>query len=180
MFWKFKHFNLVSKISQKLFKPLPCHKSIGKKLHAICISAVAVSLRWASCGQWVSCYSKLCYQPLFLFRILRLPNSTCWCCHHFLLSSPEPKAQGELLWPVDVRGPSCVIHRLSVINLRKRHLLLNRWMYFEIVLQECSLGEPLPKLPKWFRSAKTKWPPEIKIEKPLNDVSSQANGPISK
>ena len=25
-FWKFQHFNLVSKISQKLFKPLPCHK----------------------------------------------------------------------------------------------------------------------------------------------------------
>ena len=54
-FWKFQHFNLVSKIFQKLFKPLPCHKSIGKMLHAICISAVAVSLRWASCGPWASC-----------------------------------------------------------------------------------------------------------------------------
>ena len=43
---KFQYFNLVSKISQKLFKPLPCHKSIGKMLHAICISAVVVSLRW--------------------------------------------------------------------------------------------------------------------------------------
>ena len=49
-FWEFQHFNLVSKISQKLFKPLPCHKSIGKMLHAICISAVAVTLRWASYG----------------------------------------------------------------------------------------------------------------------------------
>ena len=56
-FWKFQHFNLVSKIFQKLFKPLPCHKSIGKMLHAICISAVAVSLRWASCGPWASCFS---------------------------------------------------------------------------------------------------------------------------
>ena len=54
-FWKFQHFNLVSKIFQNLFKPLPCHKSIGKMLHAICISAVAVSLRWASCGPWASC-----------------------------------------------------------------------------------------------------------------------------
>ena len=54
-FRKFQHFNLVSKIFQKLFKPLPCHKSIGKMLHAICISAVAVSLRWASCGPWASC-----------------------------------------------------------------------------------------------------------------------------
>ena len=55
-FWKLQHFNLVSKIFQKLFKPLPCHKSIGKMLHAICISAVAVSLRWASCGPWASCF----------------------------------------------------------------------------------------------------------------------------
>ena len=55
-FWKFQHFNLVSKIFQKLFKPLPCHKSIGKMMHAICISAVAVSLRWASCGPWASCF----------------------------------------------------------------------------------------------------------------------------
>ena len=54
-FWKFQHFNLISKIFQKLFKPLPCHKSIGKMMHAICISAVAVSLRWASCGPWASC-----------------------------------------------------------------------------------------------------------------------------
>ena len=57
MFWKFQHFNLVSKIFRKLFKPLPCHKSTGKMLHAICISAVAVSLRWASCGPWASCFT---------------------------------------------------------------------------------------------------------------------------
>ena len=56
-FWKFQHFNLVSKISQKLFKPLPCHKSIGKMLHAICISTVAVSLRWAICGPWALVYN---------------------------------------------------------------------------------------------------------------------------
>ena len=41
-FWKFQHFNLVSMLSQKLFKPLPCPKSIGKMLHAISIFAVAV------------------------------------------------------------------------------------------------------------------------------------------
>ena len=69
-------------------------------------------------------------------------------------SSPEPKAQGEPLWPVFVRHPSCVVCRPSVNNLLKRHLLLNQWMDFEIILQECSLGDPLPKLPKWFRSAK--------------------------
>ena len=68
-FWKFQHFNLVSKIFQKLFKPLPCHKSIGKMLHAICISAVAVSLRWASCGPWASCFSFILYTLFCLFYI---------------------------------------------------------------------------------------------------------------
>ena len=79
-FRKFQHFNLVSKIFQKLFKPLPCHKSIGKMLHAICISAVAVSLRWASCGPWASCF-------LFLHEIVgcgysleapQLPTTYCF------------------------------------------------------------------------------------------------------
>ena len=73
-FWKFQHFNLVSKIFQKLFKPLPCHNSIGKMLHAICISAVAVSLRWASCGPWASCFFFafvffLCYFEFFLYQL---------------------------------------------------------------------------------------------------------------
>ena len=38
-------------------------------------------------------------------------------------------------------------------------------MDFEIILQECSLGDPLPKLPKWFRSAK-EMADRAKIEKP--------------
>ena len=33
----------------------------------------------------------------------------------------------------------------------KRLLLLNQKMDFEIILQECFLGDPLPKLLKWFR-----------------------------
>ena len=68
-FWKFQHFNLVSKIFQKLFKPLPCHKSIGKMMHAICISAVAVSLRWASCGPWASCLE---YLDLYLMEFVQI------------------------------------------------------------------------------------------------------------
>ena len=31
-------------------------------------------------------------------------------------------------------------------------LLLNQWMDLEIMSQECSLGDPLPKLLKPFRS----------------------------
>ena len=53
-----------------------------------------------------------------------------------------------------VRRPSCVIRRPFVNNLLEGHLLLNRWMDFEIILQECFLGDLLPKLPKWFRFAK--------------------------
>ena len=49
------------------------------------------------------------------------------------------------------KGVDC---HASVNNLLKRHLLLNQLMDFEIILQECSLSDPLPKLPKWFCSAK--------------------------
>ena len=52
-------------------------------------------------------------------------------------------------------------------------------MDFEMILQECSLSDPLCELLKWFCSAEKKWPPELKIEKPLNDIS-HASGPISK
>ena len=32
---------------------------IGKMLHNICVSAVAVSLRWATRGPWASCFLSL-------------------------------------------------------------------------------------------------------------------------
>ena len=32
-----------------------------------------------------------------------------------------------------------------------RLLLLNQMMDFEIIIQECFLGDPLPKVFKWFR-----------------------------
>ena len=34
-----------------------CNDRIGKMFHNICISAVAVSLRWVSRGLWTSCFS---------------------------------------------------------------------------------------------------------------------------
>ena len=43
------------------------------------------------------------------------------------------------------KGVDC---HASVNNLLKRHLLLNQSMDFEIILQECSLSDPLPKLQK--------------------------------
>ena len=53
-------------------------------------------------------------------------------------------------------------------------------MDFEIISQECPLDDPLPKLPKMVLLHVTRWPLELKIEKPLNYISSQASGPISK
>ena len=35
---------------------ISCDDRIGKMLHNICMSAVAMSLRWANRGPWASCY----------------------------------------------------------------------------------------------------------------------------
>ena len=58
------------------------------------------------------------------------------CC---FISSPEPMAQVELLWPLNV-------HRPSVNNLPQWHLHLNRWLDFKIISLECYFYNPLPKL----------------------------------
>ena len=45
---------------------ISCDDRIGKMLHNICMSAVAMSLRWAHRGPWASCFKVL----LCSFRIL--------------------------------------------------------------------------------------------------------------
>ena len=106
MFWKFQHFNLVSKIFQKLFKPLPCHKRIGKMLHAICISAVVVSLRWASCGPWASCFLCSDFSLLFsenaLLSLLFSPKmfEVTKNCNFFPRSLEVCKNWINLIWAV--------------------------------------------------------------------------------
>ena len=35
---------------------ISCDDRTGKMLHNICMSAVAISLRWANCGPWASCF----------------------------------------------------------------------------------------------------------------------------
>ena len=56
---------------------ISCDDRIGKMLHYICISAVAMSLRWASHGPWASCFSYIsvqktlkpsCQRPLDQFQ----------------------------------------------------------------------------------------------------------------
>ena len=43
--------------------------------------------------------------------------------------------------------------KLKIEKPFKRHLLLGQWADSKIILQECSLDDPLPKLLKWFCSA---------------------------
>ena len=47
-------FKIKNCLNDDLF--ISCNDRIGKMLHNICISAVAMSLRWATCGPWASCY----------------------------------------------------------------------------------------------------------------------------
>ena len=58
----------------------------------------------------------------------------------------------------------------------QRFILPGQCPDFKIISQKCSSHGPLPKLLKWFRSAKQNGRHSQKSEKPLNDISSQASG----
>ena len=47
-------FKIKNCLNDDLF--ISCDDRIGKMLHNICVSAVAVSLRWATRGPWASCF----------------------------------------------------------------------------------------------------------------------------
>ena len=47
-------------------------------------------------------------------------------------------------------------------------LLLNGWMDFEIISQECSLRDSA-RIDETIPLHRTRWPPELKIEKALNN-----------
>ena len=143
-FWKFQHFNLVSKIFQKLFKPLPCHKSIGKMLHAICISAVAVSLRWASCGPWASCFLFL-KENICCGHSLEEPHWGTSNEHpqHFFSLRNKKNTVKPVLVVTSIKQPTCIkqpegscpkIHILIYLNCIKQppafssHILSFPWV----------------------------------------------------
>ena len=48
-------FKMKKRLKDDLF--ISCDDRTGKMLHNICISAVAMSLRWATRGPWASCYN---------------------------------------------------------------------------------------------------------------------------
>ena len=59
----------------------------------------------------------------------------------------------------------------------KRHLLRGHWPEFKVISQKCST-RPFTKIAKTLPLGWTKRPPDLQIEKPLNDTSSLASGPI--
>ena len=65
-----KFFKIKNCLNGDLF--VSCDDRIGKMLHSICISAVAMSLRWATRGPWASCWLFCCY-----CRHGRRVNSLC-------------------------------------------------------------------------------------------------------
>ena len=71
-------------------------------------------------------------------------------------------------------------------NLKKNLLVGNDWTDFNIILQECSFGNRLPRLSKQFGFVKKTWLPGdgaffpyISIQKTLMIYLSETAGPIS-
>ena len=53
---------------------ISCDERIGKMLHNICMSAVAMSLRWANRGPWASCYLFYFIYLFFFFLFIFFEN----------------------------------------------------------------------------------------------------------
>ena len=68
-------FKIKNCLNDDLF--ISCDDRIGKMLHNICISAVAMSHRWATRGPWASCF-KCRYQIELVF----LRKATWWPKRH--------------------------------------------------------------------------------------------------
>ena len=111
-------------------------------------------------------YTSVCFakpfEPVFDTKLFIVPGrTTTYMCilwsrvlKQSFISSTEPKAQGELLWPYTVRRRRRPSVRPSVCpsTIFKQHLLLNHWLDFDQTSQEWSLVGPLSKLFKWFWS----------------------------
>ena len=76
-----------------------------------------------------------------------------------------------------VSRPSSVVCRQQFIQSTSPPKLLDQ---FQNNFTQMFPWSSFTKIAKMVPLRWTKWPSELKIEKPLNDISSQANGPISK
>ena len=65
---------------------ISCDDRIGKMLHNICMSAVAMSLRWANRGPWASCLEYLFSYRMEFVQIKRRVHGksrSFWWCKHY-------------------------------------------------------------------------------------------------
>ena len=76
-----------------------------------------------------------------------------------------------------VSRPSSVVCRQQFIQSTSPPKLLDQ---FQNNFTQMFPWSSFTKIAKMVPLRWTKWPSELKIEKPLNNISSQANGPISK
>ena len=67
-------FKIKNCLNDDLF--ISCDDRIGKMLHNICISAVAMSLRWATRGPWASCLFIYLFACLFIYLFIHYIS----CC----------------------------------------------------------------------------------------------------
>ena len=96
---------------------------------------------------------------------------------YFLELTWAQGAQGELLWSPCVRRPASVVCRQQFIQSTSPPKLLDQ---FQNNFTQMFPWSSFTKIAKMVPLRWIKWPSELKIEKPLNDISSQANWPISK
>ena len=92
---------------------ISCDDRIGKMLHNICMSAVAMSLRWANHGPWASCY-------YFSSISCKLPSFTLWgkshnISNHIFWEKKKEKKNSE--YPLVKFFPSVIsVKKSEVIN----------------------------------------------------------------
>ena len=126
---------------------ISCDDRTGKMLHNICISAVAMSLRWATRGRGPLVF------PIYLYRKLKnLLVRNHWTDFHILLQKcsfgdPLPRLSSHLDSSKNMaaRGRGLFSLYIYIENL-KNLLVRNHQTDFNIILQECSFGDPLPRL----------------------------------
>ena len=75
---------------------ISCDDRIGKMLHNICMSAVAMSLRWANRGPWSSCF------VITLTLVLLNPDIPC-----FANSVDPDQLRSQLIWICTVCHQEC-------------------------------------------------------------------------
>ena len=80
-------FKIKNCLNDDLF--ISCDDRIGKMLHNICISAVAMSLRWTTRGPWASC-------------LLTCPRRFC-CCSYFFLTGNDSGAIGVFFQKIVIK-----------------------------------------------------------------------------